>query len=263
MHLAALLTCLLVFFGSAACQDLTEEDSTALIDVNGTDDNAHPLPPDFLPINGTEQVGNSTGDEGTEASTPEEPIVLGIITEGGPRPDATTTTSATTTTVNISSTAEATSASTTRTKRTRRPRPTKKTKRPHPKEDEKYGTLIDSKGCEHKVLQSKHDLYTATCTGTCRGRTYPIVDGTPCLHAVRRSPRLNKGGKKCLKGVCRRGRCQLPFKKEVKCQVPKGTVHYYDDNGGDYNYNDDINHGTYYDYDNSYEGVNYNHRFAE
>uniref|UniRef100_A0A023FC65 Evasin n=1 Tax=Amblyomma cajennense TaxID=34607 RepID=A0A023FC65_AMBCJ len=242
MHLAALLTCLIVFFGSAACQDLTVEDSITGTDLNITDDIARPLPPEVLPINGTEQVGNST--------------------RNGTSTDAITTTSATTTTTNISSTAEATSASTTRTKRTRRPRPTKKTKRPHPKEDDKYGTLIDSKGCEHKVLQSKHDLYTATCTGTCRGRTYPIVDGTPCLHAVRRSPRLNKGGKKCLKGVCRRGRCQRPFKKEVKCKVPKGTVHYYDDNGENYSY-DDENYGTYYDYYSSYENVDSNDRLAE
>ncbi|KAK8759353.1 hypothetical protein V5799_003016 [Amblyomma americanum] len=67
--------------------------------------------------------------------------------------------------------------------------------------------------------------------------------------------RSKKKGGKCFKGVCYRGQCRPRYTWKVKCNVPEGTVQYYDDYG--YNY------GTHYDYLDSYEQVDDNGNFAE
>uniref|UniRef100_A0A023FQX1 Evasin n=1 Tax=Amblyomma cajennense TaxID=34607 RepID=A0A023FQX1_AMBCJ len=173
----------------------------------------------------------------TNVSTAAETTTAGTSTEATPTSESTTTTS-------VSTTVEITSTGTTR-KQRRRPRPKKN----------QYGTLIDKNGCKHKILQSKDKLYTATCTGVCEGRTYPIVDGTACLRIAPKGRGKKKRGKKCFEGVCYRGRCHERYTRKVNCKVPQGTVHYYDD----YSYNG----GAYYDYLSSYEQDDDHGSFAE
>uniref|UniRef100_G3MSQ9 Evasin n=1 Tax=Amblyomma maculatum TaxID=34609 RepID=G3MSQ9_AMBMU len=132
---------------------------------------------------------------------------------------------------------------------TKRTQPTRKRpKSSEPDDNEEFGTYIDSRGCEHRILQTGEYFYTATCKAKCRDGYHNARDGNPCLYALRRSARLNGNKKLCTMGTCKHGQCKGPFIGEVPCHKPAGTAQYYDEE-------DYYNH--YYDYHDSSTGPNY------
>uniref|UniRef100_A0A023G3J1 Evasin n=1 Tax=Amblyomma triste TaxID=251400 RepID=A0A023G3J1_AMBTT len=203
----------------------------------------------------TEETAGSSSDVTvtTNSSAPAaNESTNAVPSSESPSTAATVTTSSSTSVTSESTKAVPASESTVRTRSTQPSRRTKRPKRPHRKQDH-YGTLIDKYGCKHKTLETKGQLFTATCNGKCGRRTIPILNGTPCLYSLPKRGNHNKReNRKCLIGVCYLGKCIPSHHKQLKCKAPRGTVHYYDD-GSNYYYND----GGIYDY--SYGNYNGDH----